>query len=65
MKKRILVGYRVRIEPAFADVSTLSDDIHDGITECPEKRDMDVLCKDEGNVSEAIHRYFHIWEAAF
>ena len=65
MKKLILVGYRLRIEPEFADVSTLSDDIHDGITTIPEKSEMDVLCSDEANATEAIHKYFNQWEAAF
>lgn len=52
------IGYRIRIEPEFAEITTLADSIETGVEQIPAKTVMDAICRDEANCMEAIKTYF-------
>jgi len=58
MRRYLKVGYRIRIEPDFKEVTSLEDTIVTGLDQIPAKTVMDVRCRDEANCMEAIKTYF-------
>jgi len=58
MKKYIEVGYRLMIEPEYREVTTIEDDIYDGMEGYPKRTIANVLCRDRQNCIDMINRYF-------
>ena len=58
MKKYIEVGYRLQIEPEYREITTIEDDIYDGMEDYPKRILANVLCRDRQNCIDMINRYF-------